>query len=199
MLKTCNKCGLELTIDNFQKHKSRKDGLQSICKECMKKTHKAYYEQNKEERIKYATDYRIENKVDMSEKEKIRYRIKNPKILSPNDGRTARQIRKARLHNLPSTLTTIEWQSIKSTFNNRCVYCGEEKPLVQEHFIPLSKGGEYTSNNIIPSCSFCNGSKFNKDFFKWYPKFKYYSIKREQIILKYLNYKNNNQQLTLAL
>ena len=64
----------------------------------------------------------------------------------------------------------------------------------------LTSLGEYTINNIIPACRGCNGSKNDKVFSEWYPKYKHYSKKREVFILKYLKYnKQNNQQLTFAI
>lgn len=107
------------------------------------------------------------------------------------------QRRRARERMLPSTLTTAQWESIKDSFDNKCCYCGKKDPLTQEHFIALTKGGEYTHNNIIPACGSCNFSKHNKGFTEWYPTFKFYSKRREQKILKYLNYKNGIQQLAL--
>jgi 5-methylcytosine-specific restriction endonuclease McrA len=100
---------------------------------------------------------------------------------------------------LENNLTLKQWDFIKQHFNNCCAYCGEEKPLAQEHFIPLSKDREYTHNNIIPACKSCNSSKSDSDFYKWYLKQKYYSKKRKQKILEFLNYKNGTQQLTIYL
>lgn len=34
--KICGKCGKELSIDNFYKDKSTKDGLHNYCKDCIK-------------------------------------------------------------------------------------------------------------------------------------------------------------------
>jgi len=109
------------------------------------------------------------------------------------------QGRRARKRELPSTLTTEQWETIKQYFNDKCAYCGESKPLTVEHFVPVSKLGELSTNNILPACSSCNSSKGAKDFRVWYPEFKHYSKLREQEILKYLNYKNETQQLTFAL
>lgn len=105
--------------------------------------------------------------------------------------------RKSRKHLLPFTLTIAQWELIKLSFNNCCAYCGKELPLAQEHFIALSKGGEYSANNIIPSCKSCNSRKRDKDFFEWYPTYKHYSKKREHIILKFLGYIDGNQQLKI--
>lgn len=104
---------------------------------------------------------------------------------------------RARKMKLPRTLTSQQWESIKVKFKNKCAYCGRELKLEQEHFVALSKGGEYTHNNIIPSCKSCNVSKHNYNFFEWYPKYKYYSKEREAFILEYLGYKKDIQQLKI--
>jgi len=109
------------------------------------------------------------------------------------------QQRRSMIHKALSTLTKKQWEDVKQKFNNCCCYCGKELPLTQEHFIPLSKDGEYTVNNIIPSCQICNSSKNNKDFFKWFPKSRHYSKKREKFILDHLQYTNEYQQLALTL
>lgn len=105
----------------------------------------------------------------------------------------------AKKKSLPSTLTINEWELIKKHFDNKCCYCGRESLLTQEHFLALNKGGEYSYSNIIPACKNCNSSKRDKSFFEWYPKYKHYSKKREQKILKFLNYKDNIQQLSLII
>ena len=107
------------------------------------------------------------------------------------------QKRRTLKKSLESTFTPKQWEQTKEHFNNSCCYCGKELPLEMEHLIALSKGGEYTSNNIIPSCKSCNCSKNNKDFFIWYPKYRHYSKKREKKILEFLNYKNEFQQLKI--
>lgn len=107
------------------------------------------------------------------------------------------QGRKAIKRSLTSSLTVTQWEEIKQHFNNACCYCGEEKTLHQEHFLALSKGGEYTHNNIVPACKSCNSSKNNNTFFEWYPKYKHYSKKRGKLILDYLGYHNTTQQLSI--
>ena len=111
--------------------------------------------------------------------------------------RVYRQTRRARKENLPSSLTVEEWINIKAEFENRCAYCGKDTPLTQDHFIPLSKHGEYTRDNIIPACPSCNNGKNASNPFEWYPMQSFYSKGRESKILKHLGYKNNKQQLSL--
>lgn len=147
------------------------------------------YFENHEANLKKRNQYRIDN----AEKIKASRRTEHGKELM----RYHKQKRKSLKKQLPANYGINEWNSCKAHFDNQCAYCGEVKPLEQEHFIPLTKSGEYTINNIICACRNCNSSKGNKDFFEWYPKRKSYSKQREQKILKYLNYNNKTQQLAL--
>lgn len=111
----------------------------------------------------------------------------------------AEQRRKSLKRKLPSTFTDKQWEKCKKYFDGKCAYCGNgTDKLEQDHFIALSNNGEYTKNNIVPACRFCNTSKKNKDFFEWYSQQEFYSKEREKKILKYLHYdKNGIQQLSL--
>lgn len=64
-------------------------------------------------------------------------------------------------------LTHSQWVEILAAHDNRCAYC--EKPLdgrpTQDHIIPVSKGGEHTTNNVVPACITCNRCKSAKDVF----------------------------------
>lgn len=164
---------------------------------------KRYYHENKDYYAKHAKRYREENKEHLKEY-KNQWIEENPNYHSEwgknnrDATRTYSQKRRAIKRMLPHTLTIKQWEQIKSDFEYECAYCGEKLALTQEHFVPLSKGGEYTHNNIIPSCGSCNSSKGNKDFFKWYPQQETYSKKRENKILEYLNYQDEGiQQLAL--
>lgn len=98
------------------------------------------------------------------------------------------QIRRARIRELPSNYTNEQWVETKQYFSNTCCYCGEEKELTQDHFIPLSRGGGYTKENIVPACGICNSRKLDSLFENWYPKQDdIYSKSREEKIIKYLN------------
>jgi hypothetical protein len=108
-------------------------------------------------------------------------------------GRSARQVTngryKQRKNGLTATLNKHQWQKCKEHFKNECAYCGRHlEILTQDHFIPVANNGEYTHNNIIPSCKRCNSSKHDRDFFDWYPQQPFYDKRRERRILKYLGY-----------
>lgn len=166
-----------------------------------------YYLENREHILQYSRNYREENKEEIA-KSKYEWYLRNKehviKMISdwckenPEKANAMRQRRKARLRALPATLTNKQWKQIKKYFAHKCAYCGEDKPLEQDHFVALSKGGEYTHNNIIPACRNCNAIKSNKDFFEWYPTYEHYSEYRESKILEYLNYKDEGiQQLSI--
>ena len=173
---------------------------------------KQYYEKNREKELERVKKYR-EDKLD-------KYRIYGREYYKNNKKTIAKKVTEWRKNNkvkfnirnnisckkyksqklaLPSNLTIDQWELIKLHFDNKCAYCGKEFPLAQEHFVAVTKGGEFSQNNIIPSCKNCNSSKYDKDFFEWYPNYKHYSKDREKIILEFLNYKNGQQQLALII
>ena len=184
----------------------RKKSWRDNNKEVIEGRSKAYYEANKETILNRNELYYKSHLKESAEQKKL-YREINKETISACQKRYRKankdrvniteQRRDARKRQLPSTLTVKQWESIKDSFNNKCCYCGKEGFLSQEHFIPLSKEGEYTHNNIICACRRCNTSKCNTSFSIWYPKQPFYSKERERKILKYLNYKNDIQQLAL--
>lgn len=190
--------------DNIDKAKSRYELTKDT------KPHIRYYAINKDHIRKRYTVYRQKRKDYLNEQARRNYAMNKYRFLQYKKkyvqsvigrevSRKICQNRRAVRRNLESNFTVDNWISCKCYFENKCAYCGKEKMLAQDHFVPLSKNGEYTVNNIVPSCRSCNSSKSNKDFFEWYPMFRYYSKSREEKILKYLNYDNNIQQLTLII
>ena len=166
--KICKDCGKELDINLFDKSKEMKDGHINKCKYCRKEYSIKYLEINKEIIKEKSKEYRKVHKeaIRNTHREYIaKTRVNKPlhirskKSENPRDNRNViQQRRKARKKELLSNLTVKQWLEIKLYFNNKCCYCGRELSLTQEHLIPLSKGGEYTVNNIIPACRSCNCS-----------------------------------------
>lgn len=148
-----------------------------------------YQQSNQDSIIKWRKQYYLEHKIVHAARSK-RYRENNRERCNTM---TQKYIAKKRA--LPNTLTNEQWEEIKLHFDNKCCYCGQANPLAREHFMSMSKGGEFTTNNVLPSCQPCNSSKGVASFFEWYPKYRYYSKKREKAILSHLGYKNSIQQL----
>jgi 5-methylcytosine-specific restriction endonuclease McrA len=160
--------------------------------ESIRASRRKYQRNNREKMRIYYQQYRKDNIEKIKEKSRLYQRDNLDKC------RIRSQVRAARKKLLMAAYSNEQWELTKLYFDSKCSYCGKETELLtQEHFIPLSTGGEYTANNIIPACGSCNSSKGNKDFVEWYPKQKFYSKRREQKIMKYLNYKNGFQQLSM--
>lgn len=64
-------------------------------------------------------------------------------------------------------LTPLEWSEIRAGWGG-CAYCGATgSPLQKDCVLPLSRGGRYTVENIVPACRSCNASKSNDEVTGW--------------------------------
>jgi 5-methylcytosine-specific restriction endonuclease McrA len=68
----------------------------------------------------------------------------------------------------PGVLKVEQWEAWRWCFSGECAYCGG-KPDYEciEHVVPLSRGGENTIYNVVPSCQRCNQAKGIKDAIRW--------------------------------
>ena len=80
-MKTCYKCKIKKTLDEFYNLSSSKDGKQYNCKECRKKEYKKNKKKiNKEYQKEYSKQWRIKNKEKIKQKKKIYYKNNKEKI-----------------------------------------------------------------------------------------------------------------------
>jgi len=64
-------------------------------------------------------------------------------------------------------LTAGQWLQIKDAWGG-CAYCGAiDIPLQRDCVLPISRGGRYTVENIVPACRSCNASKSNDEVTSW--------------------------------
>ncbi|MDQ2767712.1 MAG: HNH endonuclease [Gemmatimonadota bacterium] len=66
---------------------------------------------------------------------------------------------RARKRAAAGSFTSAEWLALVTSYQGRCAYCGETKPLEPEHRTPLSRGGSNAIDNIAPACHGCNARK----------------------------------------
>ena len=91
----------------------------------------------------------------------------------------------------PDALNNKQWEKTLEFFDYSCVYCGSDGEITYDHFIPFSKGGDFSNRNILPCCKKCNSSKNNKNFISWYKSQKFYSTfqqRRIELFVKGINY-----------
>ena len=80
--------------------------------------------------------------------------------------RAARK-RKRRMDAADNDLTPLQWSQIRAAWEG-CAYCGAVGvPLQRDCVLPLSRGGRYTMENIVPACRSCNASKSNDEVTGW--------------------------------
>jgi 5-methylcytosine-specific restriction endonuclease McrA len=64
-------------------------------------------------------------------------------------------------------LTDAEWSAIQAAWGG-CAYCGAtEGSLQRDCVLPISRGGRYTLDNVVPACRSCNTSKCNDEVTGW--------------------------------
>jgi hypothetical protein len=64
-------------------------------------------------------------------------------------------------------LTDEQWTALRTAWGG-CAYCGAtDKPLQRDCVLPLSRGGRYTLENVVPACPSCNTSKCNDEVTGW--------------------------------
>lgn len=86
-----------------------------------------------------------------------------------------------------ATFDIIKRQKILNKSGGVCAHCGVEltlKTFTVDHYIPKSKDGSNTMNNLIPLCEECNRDKDNK-------------ILEPLIAYPYINIKYENELIRL--
>lgn len=211
----CYKCSkkYELNSDNFYKSKLSRGGFNTICKNCDKKSNKAYKDKNKEKSKEQWSNWYANNKDRISEYNK-QYRKENIDGLNEynreyqkmyrqtDNGKAIRRMhwhsREAKLRNLEYSFTESEWDECKEYFNYQCAYCGcTPEILTQDHFVALNNGGAYIKNNIIPCCFSCNSSKQDSIFYEWYESKDFYNIQNVTKIEKYLGIEMQEEKVVV--
>lgn len=84
--------------------------------------------------------------------------------------RSARLSRKRRrkVAARPNDLSPAQWDAIKLAWAGACAYCGAtNRALQRDTMLPISRGGAYTLENVVPACASCNASKGNDEVTSW--------------------------------
>ena len=157
---------------------SKNKEYREINKEELNKKAKEYYEQNKDRLLDYKKANYHDNIKKYRELNRISYvRYREKRKLNAKLYRTTEQGRlseknknhKRRAIIKSGNVTTQQLKELYSTVKN-CYWCNtklNKKNTHLDHFIPLSRGGLHTIDNLVLSCSCCNLKKSNKDPFEF--------------------------------
>lgn len=129
-MKTCTKCKETKILSEFSKDSSRKSGLQFWCKLCVKKAHQKDSSNIKEYQRKY----------HQANGDKLRENMKEYKRANP--ARFNAYSAKRRALKLQKTPPDVDYNVIKEIYEN----CPEGYEV--DHYMPLSKGGHHTPENL---------------------------------------------------
>jgi 5-methylcytosine-specific restriction endonuclease McrA len=83
-------------------------------------------------------------------------------VVSRGSKARAARRRKRRMAGVEHDLTDEQWTALRTVWGG-CAYCGaSDKPLQRDCILPVSRGGRYTLDNVVPACPSCNTSKCNE-------------------------------------
>jgi 5-methylcytosine-specific restriction endonuclease McrA len=183
VLKKCSHCKVEKPISEFNKNRSKKDGLQDQCRDCQKISNskylslhpeklKAYYENNKPKVLEQMRVYREDNKDMIHRRKHLDYVRNKEKILKRNYAYQKSHPEVMRKHQLDrlamkmnsdGSYTIEQWNNLVMFYDGHCLCCARiDLPLEKDHVVPLSKGGSNSIENLQPLCKPCNSSKRDK-------------------------------------
>lgn len=61
-----------------------------------------------------------------------------------------------------------DFMRIAQRFAFRCAYCGEKPTQLEpDHVVPLSRGGDNSASNLLPTCHLCNCDKSDHLLTEW--------------------------------
>lgn len=197
--KRCCSCKRIKHKSAFHRWSKASDGLRPKCKDCLalayqndidyqRAIRRAYYQRNREAtimRVKTWHRANVERKraTDRKKSRTAAHRERVKRWQQKNKERMMiyHHARNARKRDLPSTFTEADWQACLAYWDNRCCICGRSPDmwmvLSRDHWIPLSKGGGFTADNIVPTCfarkgaplgePSCNASRRDREAADW--------------------------------
>jgi 5-methylcytosine-specific restriction endonuclease McrA len=175
MQKQCSKCKELKDVSQFHKWRYSNDGYKYECKECRKKETATYRDKHSEAIKTRKHNYRALNKDKIrlgnkryfqqayyQDKDRFREQVRSWRRRNPDKRLIQCKRRHAHRKGATGKHTAKEWRLLCQKYNYQCLRCGRQKPLTEDHIIPLSKGGADSIDNIQPLCVSCNSWKRDK-------------------------------------
>lgn len=170
--RVCTDCKEAKPLSEYHKDKRGLKGRRGICKPCRGGYMFGYYQENREQKLRYEVERRANNVEHIRNLDKLRYQRDKDKRIELATGHS--QNRRARIlgRELDKGITVIR---LRKLYGDACPYCscrmdfkagtqGEynKKRASIEHIIPISKGGTHTWDNVILACLGCNLARGNR-------------------------------------
>lgn len=167
--KACGKCFVVKGLTQYRSRTASPDGLMTLCKPCHSHQAAVWRLTNSTRAAAYQKRYYAENRRRKDELNR-RWKRENPKQWG-SIRRQARQLRRAR--EAAATIVPFTHAEMLANWEEHdlygCAFCGGPYEDI-EHLVPLSKGGEHSIANLVPSCRDCNrgvGGKHSKMPWEW--------------------------------
>lgn len=181
-MRECSGCHQSKPASEFQRDRTKGDGLRTRCRPCVNGVNAIYRGTHRSEIAAIGKAWAVKNRRRTRAATK-RYRQRHPDRqarIQANWRRKAKVARaqynqrwwrehpeahhrrRVRLLQAKGTFTAAEFRALCAAHGNRCLACGEKKPLSADHVVPLIKGGSNYIANIQPLCVPCNSSKGTK-------------------------------------
>ncbi|MGW2514995.1 HNH endonuclease [Streptomyces scopuliridis] len=189
--KACGKCFVVKGLTRYNAHRQGMQGRQSECRDC-NTTYRvtnhskivdqkaAYYLTNANRVRRAVNHYRTSNPEAVRQRKAAHYTANRSAVRAKNVAWKQSNPERVRLHNaarraqrVAATLAPFTHDELLASWAEDdlygCAFCGGPFEEI-EHLVPLSRGGEHSIANLVPSCIECNrgvGGKHARDPWEW--------------------------------
>jgi hypothetical protein len=149
--------------DNYEKVKARKEQWQDDNRDKVNASNRRWRKENPE-KFKEIRDAWVKENPDKVREGQSRYAKKHPEKMQAKSAK-----RRARKMNVAiNDLADEQWAEILASYDGHCCYCGRtDRPLTQDHIIPITSKGNHTASNVAPACDKCNPRKGASTIEEW--------------------------------
>lgn len=182
LTKSCTTCFESKPLDDYQRRSRSHDGRMSVCRDCNNAKKRANYAANPAPKIAATREYHLKNaewsKATLAEwhqnNRARRYAAHKERLQSDPDyakyrreltAHSERRRRASKIATQVAAISVQQYADLLENYGGNCWICSvdlDSEALHWDHYVPLSRGGTHTLNNLRPSCGPCNLRKSNK-------------------------------------
>ena len=160
-MKTCNKCHISKSLQDFVNDARLKSGKGPHCKQCRSLRVKQEWadglnrktEAQKEKTRQYSSSWSKANR-DKKRRDYSKWASQNPEANRLRNHARRLKIRASSYKILPKEMRRLYSQS--------CFVCGSTNRIEADHIIAVARGGNHSIGNLLALCRSCNAKKSDK-------------------------------------